>query len=286
MTSGLRMEVGMDKPFSGPIVKWEVPMSTPVRLCPADATVDDFRVDQKDRAMIFDKIRIVRVTKDEQGKVDLRLKVDPLPRPIACEAVIVQGSDQQPVGTALLKAGSPTHWVRVDNTSQKPRFVGRVKVELRPSQAAADDELTLGTYWGETIVIPDVVVDAPYVVPFNHDESLRPAVEKSLAATVTRSGEGKQHRFGVELDVRGSPVDLMYEVFARAGDREVRVTDWHGAANSVFESHTLLEEDPDPTAKTVDLILRPDRNWEIHSTNLIPPWGREVVLHDVPVRAK
>jgi hypothetical protein len=31
------------------------------------------------------------------------------------------------------------------------------------------------------------------------------------------------------------------------------------------------------------LILRPDPDWEARSQDLIPPWGGEVVIHDVPI---
>jgi hypothetical protein len=281
MTCTLHVSAAMTVPFKGPSVEWDLPLSAPVTLYPKDATVDEFRVEEKDRTAMRDAISQVRVFKAENGNLDVRIRSAQLPHPLACEVVLVQGPEQQRVGEVLLEPGKPGHWSLV-YTTQKPKLVGKVTVELRPSQTAADREMALGTYWGETIVIRDVVIDAPYVVPFKHDKSLRAGVTKALTAIITRSGPSG--RLGVDLNAKDPPVKLAYEVFIRADDREERVTDWTVSANTNMGCGTSCK-DPDPSAKKVDVIFRPDRNWEIHSADSVEPWGGEVVLHDVPVQS-
>ena len=123
-----------------------------------------------------------RVRRDERGNAEVRLRPRDLPVDVAMAVVIEQGGAEQPVGTILRRRGDRTRWAAVSST-RPPQFAGKVNVHLRPDQSAADAAKDLGTYWGEPIVIRDVVVDAPYAPPFDADQSHRPAVERALAGT-------------------------------------------------------------------------------------------------------
>src|SRR5262249_27320367 len=130
------------------------------------------------------------------------------------------GASEQKAGRMIINGGTTSErWVGPYGW-EKPKFTGQVDVHLRPSQDAADNELTVGSFWGEEIVIHNVLVDAPYDPLFNKDESLRPAVEKAIQLPkLVRSPGSKQ--LGVNVTYNGAPVKLAYKVILSLNGHEV-----------------------------------------------------------------
>src|SRR5439155_16688901 len=86
---------------SGPI-SFEVPLSLPVELFPAGATVDEFKVDEAQRDAMNKAVSIARVTHDENGKVDVRIKALGPPMPVSADVILTQGAARQTVGNVRL----------------------------------------------------------------------------------------------------------------------------------------------------------------------------------------
>jgi hypothetical protein len=287
LKSAVTQTLTQTEPFAAGPVTVTVPVSTPLELFPKNAIVDDFKVDPEQRSAERAAVLDARVRHDHRGHVEVRIKSASLPVALAANVVLTQGSAEQPIGSLLLQAHQPPHWSTVSR-GQRPRFTGDVDVHLRPDQGAADYQRTLGTYWGEEIVIPGIVIDAPYDVPFNTDESLRPAVEAALKRPkVTRgSGPGPRHRLGLSLSVNGAPVKLAYVIVLAGAGRETKVDSgsWIVPAKENYGWSTSADDiDPAGQATSCDVILRPDPDWEARSSDLTPPWGGEVVFHDVKI---
>jgi hypothetical protein len=206
--------------------------------------------------------------------------------PIAASVVLTQGDASQKIGQLLIDAGKPPHWVQIYSW-QKPRFTGSVDIHLKPDQAAADGQRVLATYWGEEIVIPSINVDAPYDPPFVKDESLRPAVEKSLMVPRLRR-IGGDSPIEVTVEAHGPPIKLVYHILLVRDGRE-RLAGHGPVVYNVGgnNSYGTSSPDVDPAHKaaTCDVILRPSRDWETSSSDLTPPWAGEVVFHDVKIES-
>jgi hypothetical protein len=271
----------------------ELPFSAPVEIVPEDALTDVFAADPAQRDAVRAALLATRVTHNDKGQVDVRFKVDNLPVPVAAAVFVVQGGAEQRVGTALLEAGRPARWQAVWS-SQKPKFTGTVDVHLRPDQSASERLAMLGTYWGEPVVIEGVVVDAPYVPPFNNDESLRPAVEAALTGQRPRivrrpkkPGDASvRQALRVNVEANSAPVKLAYRVILRRADGVEQAVEqsWVVPAKAHHGSGMFADDfDPAGGTKRVDLVFRPDRDWERHSYDVTPPWGGEVIVRDVPI---
>jgi hypothetical protein len=284
--TSVAMKIEMLKPVAIGPVEHAVPLSTSVELVPADANVDVFEADPTKRDEMNASIHAARVGRRKGSEhLDVRLKVGKLPVAVAADVFLAQNGAEQKAGAIRLDAARPPRWAEV-RTWQKPRFTaGTVDVILRPSQAAADGQRTLDVYWGEPIVIKDVLIDAPYVPPLNNDMSHRAAVEKALAACkVRRTEQGGLH---VTLSAPATPVKLAYDVtLLRGGSEYVVDSCWTATSNGrSSSSYTCDDRAPELKSQTCDLIFRPSPDWEIRTWDgdATPPWGGEVILRDVPI---
>jgi hypothetical protein len=263
------------------------PLSMPIEICPAGATVDTFSTDPQFRDAMRIAVSQARVfQRADGGRLDVRFKTDaPLPLPIAAEIFIVQNGVEQSVGRTLIDTNPASPWHGGLYIRDKLPERGKVDVHLRPSQQAADREVALATYWGEPIIFRDVEIDAPYDAPLNKDESLRPAVEAALSAPVIHR-DGSKFPVRYRITYKKVPVKLDYEVLVVSGGKERSIGNWRTHEQLRFSgsaSGSALEFDPDHRASTIDVIFRPNRNWEVSSYDATPPWGGEIVYRNVRI---
>jgi len=89
------------------------------------------------------------------------------------------------------------------------------------------------------------------------------------------------------LHAKAPPAKMVYNVYLRAGGREVKVANWIIKPMPGGEGYTLFTPDIDPAGKATscDVILRPDPDWEVHTPDLTPPWGGEVVFPNVKIES-
>jgi hypothetical protein len=257
-------------------VTYEMPVSAPIELFPPDATIDEFKVDEALRPAMRQAISQARVV-TKHGRFDVWLKAGTLPMPLAVDILLKQGVGEEKVcSTLIVNEVSPRWWRFTGN--RPPSMIGTVDVHLRPSQDAADGRASLGTYWGEEVVIPGVVIDAPYTPKFLEDEATRPAVEKALAETrIVRGGNG----LTVSLDGAKSPVKLAYDVTLAGNGRQYHVDScWVVIPRSMMPASTYACDDIDLAhqASECEVIFRPSSDWEVGSFTLDPPWGGELRL--------
>lgn len=90
--------------------------------------------------------------------------------------------------------------------------------------------------------------------------------------------------FELKIGTMSPPARIPGLVYIRVGGRELKLGQRHGhewsSTGAAADLHTL--ELPADT-KTIDVILRPDPDWERNTTELIPPWGHEMIFRDVKV---
>jgi hypothetical protein len=166
---------------------------------------------------------------------------------------------------------------------------GEVDVVLRPDQAAADSRMELGTYWGEEIVVPGVIVNAPYEAAFDRDASLAKAVERAVTLSdVSDNSHDKTRRFSATLRVNGSPVTMAYRIEVRAG--EWIGVERHDDLRASFGDNTGYTGGSFPlppageAGDVVDVWLIPDSAWEQFADEGDPlPWGFPLVFEGVRV---
>jgi len=207
-----------------------------------------------------------------------------MPIAMAMTVVLKQGSTEQKVGGLLIGAGGGAHW-QAPYASDKPKFTGVVDIHLRPDQAVADSQRTLGTYWGEEIVLKDVQVDAPYDPPFNRDESVRAAVVKAIQVPKIERMSAV-NMLSVNTTYIGSPVKLAFQEILSWNGHEVVVNPYGGYVSpNANQGWGTSCDDVDPLhqASECNVIFRPNPEWEKSSPDLTPPWGGEVVLHHVKI---
>ena len=209
-----------------------------------------------------------------------------LPVPVAADVVLAGRDGDRVGGTVVLEAGRPARWAELQVPAAVGVPEGPFDVHLRPSQAAADGERELRTYWGEPVVFEGVEVNAPYAGRFDRDESRRPAVEAALGVPrVTRwSGQG---RLDVAFGEKPPPVRLEYEIVLAAGGKEWRVGRFQGGPRRPWRGRRLASDPLPPGLTHVDVVLRPYPEWEWDASGRHDPTvprGGEVVFRDVPVR--
>jgi hypothetical protein len=84
------------------------------------------------------------------------------------------------------------------------------------------------------------------------------------------------------------PAKLAYRAYFSYGGHEVQINPpdmpWITAAHQRY-SWSFICPDPDTSHNAIDcdLILRPEPNWEKYSKDLEPPWGFEIVLHQLKI---
>jgi hypothetical protein len=287
LTSTVEVVVRQSQPFAVGPVTVKLPLTTPMELFPAGTIIDEFKTEPEVRNAELSAIVATRVTHDSRGQVNVRLKIKDLPRSLAVEVVLKQGSAEQKCGTMMIGGGVTSERWYAPYSWEKPKFTGKVDVHLRPSQDAADSLQSLGSYWGEEIVLHGVVVDAPYDPPFNRDESLRAAVMKAIKTpTIQRLPGSKQ--LSVNISYVDSPVKLAYNVILSWNGREVVANPYGGytpAKQNTGYGTSCDDVDPAHQATECDVIFRPNPEWETSSEDLTPPWGAEVVLHHVKIAA-
>jgi hypothetical protein len=114
-----------------------------------------------------------------------------------------------------------------------------------------------------------------------------PGVEKSLRPPKIVRGKGMPPRYALSLslDADSPPVKMAWLVVLRANGKEVKVTRCGILASTGGVGYSTAGPDVDPIGKPVvcDVIYRPDPDWEVHTSDLVPPWGGEVVFHGVGI---
>jgi hypothetical protein len=282
-TSKVIANVSMTEPIQIGPVEIEVAVSAPVEILPANAVVDEFKVDESLRQEMRKAFTAARVLHDEKGRADVRVKAAHLPMPVSAEVVLVQGDQEQVAGVVLIEEDRSARWASTFNRP-KLKFTGMVDIHLRPKQDPADGTRQIKTYWGEPIVIKGVQVDAPYDPPFNRDESLRPTVEKAFSRPTLRWENQKTGDITVSVDVNHAPTKLAYQIYLRAGGKEYTSPNIElDMAKDSGYSYGRSTKFPETTATKADVIFRPDKDWEIHTYDADPPWGGEIIFRDVPI---
>lgn len=269
----------------------DLPVSAPVEVCPADAVVDEFKVDPELRDAMKAAVMMGRITRDDEGKIRVVVRVKDLPMAIAGVVTLVQGETSQRIGIIRMNPERKEKWFGIEH-GKVPKLSGAWDIHIRPDPKAADGERKLGTYWGEEIVIPNVTVNAPYDPPFVRDESLRPKVEAALRARpprIRRRDDKSMRDFAllISLDVQSSPVKVSFEVVLKRDGREVIATSplAVGAKQNSGTQIYCRDVDPEGKASSCDLILRPNLNWETNAFDQTPPWFGEIVFHDVKIES-
>jgi len=160
------------KPFFTKPLTVNVPLSIPLQLMAKDAAIDEFKTNANQRDAVRAAVSTARVIHDAKPGIEVRVKATTLPSSLAMKVVLKQGATEEEAGAIVIDAAQPPRWHSI--FGRKPVTLrGTVDVCLRPDPAAADLQRKLNTYWGEEIVIPAVVIDAPYQPPYLHDPSLR-----------------------------------------------------------------------------------------------------------------
>lgn len=283
LTITMRYELTLNEPVQAGPFTIEYPLSLPVTLAAKDAVVDTFEADPSLRPAVHAAVLDARVEEDEKGRVAVSIRTDPPPMSLAMSVHLRQDEQEQHIGTLRIRTADNAQWHRVW-TGKKPIFTdGQVDVVLRPSQDAADNTRSLDTYWGEQIVLEDIGVNAPREAVFNDDMNLRPAVEACLKIErLVVAKEGKR-RLQFFVACHEPPVKLTFRVIARSGAKQSTNNSMPNFQPMQNMSYGITMPLPDPDATTVDIILQPDPQWEINTSDLTPPWGGQVVFKNIPL---
>ena len=297
--------------------------SVPVALAGGDAVVDAFESDPAARGAVRAAFPAARVWTGDDGRTRVAVRVDRLLVAVSAEVFLrpaagderavvtsvaaadgggaVGSEGERRVGPLRVGAGGPSRWHAAGGAGswRGGLRAETVDVVLRPSQAAADGAEAMGTYWGEPVVIGGVTVDAPHVPPLNADESLRSAVEAAVSVRDVRVGESSIRSLTFGLRFEDAPVRLAYRVAVRpsgdAGAASAESAEEVGSgAISVRGGRGTIETRgvslPLPAVtrggvppERIDVILRPDPEWEFRGDDPTPPWAGEVVIRDVPL---
>jgi hypothetical protein len=129
-----------------------------------------------------------------------------------------------------------------------------------------------------------VAADAPTVQPIN-DEKYRAAVAQNLKVDrceILNSGASTMCQ--VDIKCTGSPVPLAYNVFIRAGGRDLPAGSVYFPAspNGDF-SYSTGQSCPYPVANQVDVILKPSASVCASTIDMTSYWNGEITIPNVPV---
>jgi hypothetical protein len=112
------------------------------------------------------------------------------------------------------------------------------------------------------------------------DPSLKPALEKSLK--IVRAHLTDDH-LNVNLAFDNPTVGVGFDVFARHGEREDKLSDLSVPAGSGSYGRNVNGRVPRLKGQTIDLIFRPSIAAATETTNTFAIWNGELVLQDVKV---
>ena len=269
----------------------EIRVSTPVELVASDAIVDNFMSNAELDAEVRSAVQDVRIENAPQGDyVVVWLRFDDAPIDLAVNIVVEHGGRDLDVGRVIRRASEPsgwrTYWFR------SPRSLrGQASVVLTPDQAAAEEDWndhSLGTFYGDRIVLGPVEIDAPYQHRANFDLTLATAFETELRLHDVQP-HGRR-RYGRDPHMRQAslrssgelPAPIHHRVVIRQGGEEL-ISDEMAVLDSHYRTDGLFQFEI-PEAGAFDLWLLPDAAWEAGATDEDrPPWGYPLVFEDVEV---
>jgi hypothetical protein len=271
--------------------KVELPVSTVVEVVPGDAIVDTFQAEPSMRAQMSSRaFGVALVNCDRLNSktrvLCLRLRSLAVLAPLAVDVFVVQQDVEYKLPNIVHDVDSRNRWTSL-STFVDGDITGTVDVHLRPSQDAADRIPRVRTYWGEPIILRNLTVNASYAAPFTNDESIRPAVEKSLSVKIQRIGTAPNQLLRVQWRADAPPHWLAYRVELATRDRaHVLERCWIAERRDVTSAALTCEDiDPKHQAAECDLILMPADNWEAERdlTSIAPPWGGQVIFRNVKI---
>ena len=279
-------EIELREPTAFAPITLRMPAAISIELVAHDAIVDTFETDESQRRAMAGAWTDTRVDTHD-GATSVWLRFDHPPVALAMGVWLRQGDDEWRVAALRVQPGSANRWRQVRSPRARRPDDGEVTVELRPEQAAADSQMTLGTYWGDVMRRERIVVNAPYVPAFNLDASLAAEMEQTVSlnhVTIHQTGRGRA--ISASIGAYDAPAPVAYRVRVRTGDA------WVDAAHhqrltvqaGINSSHSIGGLPlPDPDATTADILLVPNLQWESHPSASAPPWGFPILFEDVPL---
>jgi hypothetical protein len=291
LSATARFAIRLTQPFATAEVMFEKHATLPVDIVPHDVTIDAFEADPALRQAVRDSVKEAVLLTDAPDRLVTEVRINRPPVAMAME-VLVRSDDPgvKPltVGRLTALAGAVDFWESIDTRLTAPLPAGSYTVVLRPSPVVADLVSTqLATYWGEEIVLANVELgQVDHAREFNMDESLRPAVMRSIGIEPIQYTRLKDRPLGIILQFKnGLPVVINADVYVRAGGVEVKANSVHAApsefAGGVLEfgsgSYAALPAvRPRPT--TVDVVLKPRPRTGRRAASDGKPWGHEIIL--------
>ena len=124
--------------------------------------------------------------------------------------------------------------------------------------------------------------DSP-AVEIVRDESLRPAIEKSLVVTDV---EFTNQNINFMVEARAMPIDVAFDVIIVADGAERHVAQFAVAAQSmnVSMAHSMSLRAPNFTGSSIDVIFRPSVAAAKGTIDVLGIWDGEIVRRGVPVQ--
>jgi hypothetical protein len=287
MATRMHFEFKVIDPFISKEMAFELPVSAPVEMLPAGAKTDAFQAPASDHRAMPNALR-TNVYISPEGRICVYVRAaSNLPHALAMRVVVAQGPVEYPAGLLFVRAGQPaawhpTGWHAPPAGATVPK--GIVEVRLIPDQAAADEQLFPGSYWGELMVLPSYTQRAAEDEPmFYSDEHVSVArVYETVGTPQVRRVVRTGRRVDISLFAIPRPVHFAHRVFLSVAGQELELPEpWlaPNQLNSVYGASAEI----DPLITNVDIILRPDADWMSRSADPLRPWAGEVLLRRVPI---
>ena len=120
------------------------------------------------------------------------------------------------------------------------------------------------------------------------DPSLAPAITKSIVLRDVRASDRKYDAFAISMRIDRLPVNVAFEIFARAADgKEHRIGSMTAFAGTRYSIGVDAETfPPGKRVGKVDLIFRTSEAVLKGTTDMYEAWRGEIVVRDVAVAAE
>lgn len=215
----------------------------------------------------------------ENGMLTAALRIDSPPVDMAMSFWLIDGEKELLMGHFITRNSASPQWHK-SSMSNNEILSEKVYIELRPDQTAADHQTELREYWGMIMRSEPIIVNEPYVVPFNRNSQWIPMLEK--AVWIGQVGRSKSDRLDFSIDTKNLPVRLnvivqikhLKETARRRFPTRLEIN------KDEYRHNTSIKLPGDP--KVVDLLLVPNENWGKHWQTRHPAVG---VSHSVSQRA-
>lgn len=113
------------------------------------------------------------------------------------------------------------------------------------------------------------------------DPSVAAAIEAGILVSLVRQS-GKPDQVSGSLSMRPAQYPLAFEVFARQGDREVRLTSISLPAGDT-KRQSFLDQTGGIEGNVVDLIFRPSADVARRTVDMTQYWNGTIEIKDVPI---